>query len=86
MFQHIYFARLNVFSLLPGAGLTSPGVSSRHSLDYGDESDDDLKREDISFSESVGGPLALHTGLPLTPAGRSISLDPGTLAQGGRLG
>merc|ERR1719319_1440858 len=34
-------------------------------MDYGDESDDELRQEDISFSEVVGGGGAL----PLTPAG-----------------
>lgn len=47
-------------------------------MDYGDESDDELRQEDISFSEVVGGGGAL----PLTPAGRSISLDPGALLAG----
>eukprot|EP00092_Neocalanus_flemingeri_P026005 GFUD01028185.1.p1 GENE.GFUD01028185.1~~GFUD01028185.1.p1 ORF type:complete len:1977 (+),score=326.72 GFUD01028185.1:762-6692(+) len=42
----------------------------RSSFEY-DESDDDLKREDISFTTESG---------PLNPAGRSISLDPGALA------
>ena len=42
----------------------------RSSFEY-DESDDDLKGEDISFTAETG---------PLTPAGRSISLDPGALA------
>lgn len=36
-----------------------------------DESDDDLRKEDISFTGDNG---------PLNPAGRSISLDPGALA------
>jgi len=44
----------------------------RSSFEY-DESDDDLKGEDISFTGD-GGPG------PLNPAGRSISLDPGALA------
>jgi len=42
----------------------------RSSFEY-DESDDDLKREDISFTAENG---------PMNPAGRSISLDPGALA------
>jgi len=42
----------------------------RSSFEY-DESDDDLKGEDISFTAESG---------PLNPAGRSISLDPGALA------
>ena len=41
-----------------------------------DESDDDLKKEDISFGGESG---------PLTP-GRSISLTPGALQQGGVVG
>ena len=50
----------------------------RPSLDYGEESDDELKQEDISFNETGAPP----SSLPLTPAGRSISLDPGALAAG----
>ena len=57
--------------------ITGSGVA-RHSLDYGEESDDELKQEDISFNETVGVPA----GLPLTPAGRSISLDPAALLAG----
>lgn len=56
----------------------SGSVVARHSLDYGEESDDELKQEDISFNEAVGVPA----GLPLTPAGRSISLDPAALLAG----
>ena len=47
-------------------------------MDYGEESDDELKQEDISFNETGAPP----SSLPLTPAGRSISLDPGALAAG----
>ena len=39
-----------------------------------DESDDDLKREDISFTGDSSDTLGAH------PAGRSLSLDPGVLA------
>lgn len=43
---------------------------SHTSLDY-DESDDDLRKEDISFTADSE---------PFIPGGRSISLDPGALA------
>ena len=46
------------------------GEYGRDSLDY--ESEDDLRKEDISFTAEAGGSLL--------PAGRSISLDPGALA------
>ena len=59
--------------------VSGSGVA-RHSLDYGEESDDELKQEDISFNEAGVGAPSLN--LPLTPAGRSISLDPGALLAG----
>ena len=55
-------------------------MAGRHSLDYGEESDDELKQEDISFNET--GTIGAPAGLPLTPAGRSISLDPAALLAG----
>ena len=60
--------------------MSSGSGVARHSLDYGEESDDELKQEDISFNDTVGAPIA--SNLPLTPAGRSISLDPGALLAG----
>jgi len=56
---------------IPSQPVDVPGPSPvRSSFEY-DESDDDLKGEDISFTTESG---------PLNPAGRSISLDPGALA------
>ena len=70
-FQDTSFSYFS-FSFSSGAGVVRP------SLDYGEESDDELKQEDISFNETGAPP----SSLPLTPAGRSISLDPGALAAG----
>merc|ERR1719206_1268237 len=56
--------------LLDGPNNSHGPSPVRSSFEY-DESDDDLKGEDISFTAESG---------PLNPAGRSISLDPGALA------
>lgn len=50
----------------------SAGRPSYHEYDYGGESDEDLKREDITFHSESG----------YTVAGRSLSLTPGALADG----
>ena len=61
--------------------MSSGSVVARHSVDYGEESDDELKQEDISFNDSSVGAQSVP-GLNLTPAGRSISLDPAALLAG----
>lgn len=55
--------------LLPSQAAGRPAY---HEYDYGGESDEDLKREDITFHSESG----------YTVAGRSLSLTPGALADG----
>jgi hypothetical protein len=56
--------------LLPSS--TTTVRSAYHEYDYGGESDEDLKREDITFHSESG----------YTVVGRSLSLTPGALADG----